>query len=198
MRKRKCPCDASWAAVLSTKHVIMNIFVSPWNCPAMHDRVGVCTMFKAHLLTHSTSKKTEVPPFYALPHCAGSVLSITGLRNYASIIDESQARSHVILVFHLFEKAGSALLGSLVPGPSLLSWAAKCVDEIVLTMYTFWGRDLFIQSTSLSQLPIPKSGFKHSPVDELERGCKQQLSLFMNKREVLYNTVWATTCYLLQ
>ena len=61
-------------------------------------------------------------------------------------------------MFHLVEKAGSALLGSLVPGPSLLSWAAKCGDEVVLTMYTFWGHDLFTQSTSLSQLPIPKSG----------------------------------------
>lgn len=67
-------------------------------------------------------------------------------------------RTHVILVFHLVEKAGSALLGSLVPGPFLLSWAAKCVDEVVLTLYRFWGRDLFTQSTSLSQLPIPKSG----------------------------------------
>ena len=89
---RECPCDASW------QHIIIRLSgnwpvlkqsltsVLPWHCPAMHDWGGCLHNVQS---PHSTSKKTEVPPFSALPHCAGSVLSIAGLRNYASTIDES-------------------------------------------------------------------------------------------------------------
>ena len=52
--------------------------------------------------TFHIKENSEVPPFSALPHCVGSVLSIIGelkLEELVTITDETEQK--LILVFHL-------------------------------------------------------------------------------------------------